>query len=365
MNETPGEVDICGGNHKVAMQSFENVLDQLKALECKLVFFADVVTPDWKTVEWMNRQNSNFNTTLAVYDKISAGVLLEDIPKQIRNFRSPNCMYYEMWKMASKYGEFPGANKNDNDLELAQYAAEPSNNVLAIISSDSDFLIYDGPWKMWNFVSADPLKMNELDKEGLWDKLQLPPQKRPLFATLAGNDYTKHLFTDLSDRKRFNIIVKFIRTLDFGNGALDFDIDKAAQIGLDSNSDTKKTSKNNRRLIKRSISSYDINRELKIINDSFELNLKNTPLYQSYVALTYHFVGIAIPYYDMRGRRSGNLPMVLRDMINRKKGVLLHGRERKPKSYCVMTKIEFDRDFERIISPIEYPTCRHSFFYYH
>ncbi|XP_031621007.1 uncharacterized protein LOC116339323 [Contarinia nasturtii] len=364
---TSEESDICGGRHKETLKLWEDLLEALKKLDCKFIFFADSITPMWKVGEWMQRRDEDFDKYKKLYELIKKGTSLEVIPGKIYNLKSLIATYYEMLQKAREYGDFPYSACNDNDSEIAYYAKE--NEVFAVISNDSDFLIYDGPWKLWSikdFNNAIRLEATEYNRDSLLEKLQLPRHKMPLWATLVGNDYTKkdenlkRFHVQLSrkynhgvgDRQLFGSIVKYMNTLNFGPKALDFNITQVARSVFGSD---------HRRyveLIKNSVDSYNIDNPLDVnmINDPIgkKIYQSKNPIYQSYKALIYPIVGISLPYYDMRGRRPGG---IFTDLIvqytNRKKGILL--METRPETYTLLAKKEANQHFERSEEKIIYP----------
>lgn len=363
------EVDICGGHPYDLLESWKAILEALATLKCKLIFFGDVITPMWKAEEWMKRQDHILKLNEEFYRKIENKMHLEDI---LRNTKSLNASYYEMWQIAKDYGDLHFSVENDNDLEIAYHARQ--NNAIAVISNDSDFLIYEGTWKLWGLEDNQITELTaiEFDKENLLGpKLDLPRNRMPLFATLAGNDFTKnHQFlkklhdqlneqgaNHLNVRKIcyfFGSIAGYVRSLPFVDGA--FDIRQVATKAFG-----KENIKKNRQLIERSVNSYNLDRALKAMNDPIGIQLKNFSLYQSYLALTYPVVGIPMPFYDMRGRRNGtSLTNLILEWTSRKKGVLLINRH-KPKDFTLLAKREFDENFTKSRENIIYPECMFDF----
>lgn len=370
-------VDICGGISRDILKSWKDMLEALATLDCKLVFFCDLITPMWKAEEWMERQHGISAINGDLYKKIDNKMPLEDIPREFNDFKSLNANYYEMWQIAGEYGDLHFSVENDNDSEIAHYAKQ--NNAFAVISNDSDFLIYEGKWKLWKLKEnkITELIAIEFDRENLLEKLHLPRYKMPLFATLAGNDYTKnhkflqlvhdildeqganHLNVNLKNRYFFGSIADYVRSVPFNVEKRAFDVKKVAIEAFGQEEINK-----NCQLIKNSVNSYNLDRIPNVMNDLIGKQLLNSPLYPSYLALMYPVVGIPMPFYDMRGRRDGTLlTNLIIEWTSRKKGVLfLNGHNRKPTNYTVLAKRSVNGNFTKSKERIIYPECTFELF---
>lgn len=365
----PIEVDVCGGRHKDVLQSWKESLDTLDTLQCKLVFFVDLVTPMWKSEEWMSRQDGHFKRWKELYDFIERKKTLNKRALKELKLQSLNATYYEMWKEAKKYGDFHYSVKNDNDFMIAKYANE--NDVFAIISNDSDFSIYNGNWKLWSDVDITQEKARQFDKERLWSLLGLESYKRPLFATLAGNDHTKNnhflkAFVEelrLTSRieRRYDVerIADYVRDLYFNPNHFAFDMGRVVQEAFGSYSE------NNLELIEESINSYNINRRLVTNKDRFGKKLFELDhhVYLSYLSLTYPVVGVSMAFYDMGGRRgSDSLSQLIVEWTARKIGVLMQKKHLKnqPQTFNLLAKKNRNRNFKFSSEKVIYPKCKYA-----
>lgn len=95
-----------------------------------------------------------------------------------------------------KCDEFHRSTKHEVDFAIATYAEQ--HKVMAILSSDSDFLIFGGTWQLWSandihFTKTNRLETIEYDRNKITQTLLLSTHKLPLFATLLGNDRCKGL----------------------------------------------------------------------------------------------------------------------------------------------------------------------------
>lgn len=345
---------ICGGRPKRMMSSFIELLNNLKSTGCKLVFFSDLNTPESKAETWMNRQNSLFNIYTKFYESITDENTINDILLENVNIKLLKSTFYDMARKAQQYGEFVYSTKHENDLLLAQYATQ--HNALAIISSDSDYLIFDGPWLFWSIENEDlsQLLVTEYDRNGLLMDLKLSRPIMSLFASLVGNDFTVGLFP-----RAFHYAARYLCEIT-ADMPIDesFDNKRIAEYIFERENVDDETKKS----ILVSLDSYNLDFE-STIHDPFERQLFETknPVYPSYMAIISQVQGIPLPYYDMKHHRGAvNLTDIIMGWSKRKAGFLL-----KHKNYDESYKITFlakkgkNQPFRAHECTPIYPDCKH------
>lgn len=220
---------ICGGRHQITLKSWTKLLDAFKATGCALTFFSDLTIQNGKTDTWLSRRNEKFDFYISLYELINAGVCVDTIIATVQEKKGLTSTFHAMEAIAETYGEFHRAVKHECDLELAQYAKH--ENVLAVITNDTDFLIFDGTWRLWSsndiqFTTANQLKTTEFNRNGIKNLCSVTQRQLPLLATLIGNDFT-HKYNDRlysfqrslgPMRNKFSNIARFVR--EFGDGQL-------------------------------------------------------------------------------------------------------------------------------------------------
>lgn len=179
---------ICGGRHQIALNSWKRLLDAFKTTGASLVFFSDLNIQEGKIDVWLNRRNTEFPRCTKFYDSIRNGETLKTL-----KYRSAlSSLFYGMAAVAQTYAEFHLSIERECDLEIAQYASQ--NNAIAVISNDTDFLIFEGSWDLWSqnvrINRSNRLKTVEYNRHGITRKLSLSQKQLPVFATLLGNDFT-------------------------------------------------------------------------------------------------------------------------------------------------------------------------------
>lgn len=313
---------VCGGRHQVALNSWRKILNALQSSGCSIIFFADLAIQKCKIDSWLSRRNAKFDLDVSMYESINAGASIDLITATVRD--SLSATFNAMETVAEEYGEFNTSLQYECDLELAQYAKR--EKALAIITNDTDFLIFDGDWRLWisldiQLTSANQLITTELNRNGLLRLCSLNQRQLPLLATLNGNDITKKYEDKLYRfwcrlgplRKRFQNIAQYVRQ--FGYGSLSWADYERISIDIFGSDDMGN-------LIKQSIDSYNIDFTPATM-DPLEKKLLKTPMYRPYVALMSAIQAISTPFYDMHHSHRGiNFPAILLDWLKRKIGVL-------------------------------------------
>lgn len=139
---------ICGGRYQKTLDEWKQMLSVLKSLGCNLVFFNDLNIPVPKIHKFLSRRDEDFKTFTKLYDLINVGKnYLETLVKQLSK-KPLTSIFHGMAPVARSYGEFYTSADYEADFELARYAKQ--HNVMAIVSDDTDFLIFDGSWRLWS-----------------------------------------------------------------------------------------------------------------------------------------------------------------------------------------------------------------------
>lgn len=309
---------ICGGRHQVALNSWKKILNALKATGCEIVFFADLTIQEGKTDEWISRRNEKFDFYISLYKLIDVGASVDSITATVQERKGLTSTFSAMETIAETFGEFHRSVEYECDLELAQYAKR--EKALAVITDDTDFLIFDGEWRLWmsgdiQITSSNQLKTTEFNRKALPSLCSLNQRQLPLLATLIGNDFTKKHNDQLYNfarqlgplRTKFQNVAQFVRG--FGNGAL-------STADLERISNRVFNSRNMADLIRQSIGSYNTDFPPATIDDPLEKKLLKTSMYRPYVGLMSEIQGITMPFYDLfHAQRGIILPLILADWV--------------------------------------------------
>lgn len=281
---------ICGGRHQVTIKAWKELLDAFKSAGCSLVFFADLTLQDGKSDTWISRRNEKFDLYTSLYQLIEAGAGVNAIVATVQERKGLTTKFHGMELVAQTYGEFHHSIKYECDLEIAQYAK--NHNALAVLSNDTDFLIFDGPWKLWSsddieITATNQLKTLEYNRKALAKICALSQHQLPILATLLGNDFTNEYYDQLNGfhrtlgpmRNKFKNVANFVRT--FGDTAelSDAQIDQIKRKVFGYGNEAKK------QLIKDSINSYNTDFPVATVDDPIQKQLLTTSMYRPYMSI--------------------------------------------------------------------------------
>lgn len=161
-----------------------------------------------------------------------------------------------MERLARDYGEVIVTFTRECDSEIARYAHN-NPKVLAIISDDSDFLIYPGHWRYFSLKDIEYPSLNtyEYSRKALRLFLNLTDKELIILSTLNGNDIIKF------DKVRDNFHVKMDP---FKHRFPDFRFPKLAECA-------KSLSKLEQRFMFEKIHRFIGYGEIKLVEESFEM----------------------------------------------------------------------------------------------
>lgn len=336
---------ICGGRHQIILQSWEEILKALKLTGSNLVFFSDLNTTTSKMDTWMDAQDAQFLHYVDFYKSIDRHETFTEVLNDIKEIKPPNSTFYDMAVLAQKYGEIYFSVRRENDFDLAQYAT--NHDAVAVISNDTDFLIFEGSWQLWSSdgIVEHSFTVTDFARNRLLRLLNLTRSQMPMFATVKGNDFTKEIFPPTM--RKIQEAADFVRHIDPAASLKDI-------FPNCSNSSLK--------LIQNSLDAYDIKVKPEPIDDPIEEQLLETKnkMYRFYMALTNKIQGISLLWYDMK--ESGckiNLPQLLIRWSKRKIGILhVHKfNDGATHEFTILTKRNANEPYSDFRETPEYPDC--------
>lgn len=346
------------------MDAWTNILNTFKATGATLVFFSDLNIQVNKIEEWMNRRDKDLEIFTDLYDKIICGKTLQELIDETTERKALSSTFYEMSVIAQHFGEFNYSIEYECDLEIAQYVNN-NNNVIAVITNDTDFLIFAGwRWHFWSsqeiqITPSNQLKTVEYNRNGIQKVCSLSTHQLPLFATLVGNDFTHIYYDELCRfassygplKYRIQNIARYVH--------------KVATVNM-----TDKQIKNIVRsifgyvdndvanVIKESLASYNIDFTPTIITDPIQQKLLHTPMYRPYMSNMTSIHGLITAFYDMRGCQPGKyLQILLIDWLQRRKGVVRYENKTTNYSFILLASKGINMNYEDYEEVPIYPDC--------
>lgn len=253
--------------------------------------------------------------------------------------------------LAMEFGELKKAYFDECDKEIADYAVK--NNVLAVISDDTDFLIFDGDYEFWACRDLDLQNLTTMEyrKPVIRRSLSLSAKQMPLFATIYGNGFLNYVKVYQFHRKNVSSVVKYVKQ--FPTRLVEQDFERMAR-----NIYGPKWSSDIPELIRNSLNSYNIS-ELKIgrveLEDELLFNAYNDHNGYIYEILKDMPIKITDLYFDFRSKDFKNYFDLIERLICRQMGVLLkHKNDPELERKVVIKKSHDDKYGMYAIKP-EYP----------
>lgn len=319
---------------------------------CSLVFFADLTLQEGKKEAWLDERNANF---LKYKNKIATG-------GKVQVTVDHSTIYDVMDEISQSYGDFHYSAEHECDSAIAQYAIQ--KNAMAVISSDTDFLIYSGSWRLWSpdgfqvIVAKLSVKMIEYNRKYITDAFVLSQQLLPLFATLVGNDFTKYKLDGYHKKLspkwglKFKEIADYVK--EFSNGSLsDSSLRKISLYVFDSTD----TDEQKVQLIKQSLDSYKTDFSAPTIDDPIEKKLREmqTRTYRSFVLAKSSIQIIIIPFYES----ATSLPDLLTECLKRRIGLVWKEfKAVNSDTFTLLTKKDFNQRYKEYEGRPIYPDCK-------
>lgn len=340
---------ILGGRHNVYIELATNFFERLTECGAELVFFCDGQLQQSRINVWCNRRDSEYRETMATLSEIDAGKY-----RCSGKYGHRGSKYFVngLLETAKRYGTVIVATEHDCDAMTAQYATR--NNALAIVATDSDFLIYEGNWQHWHVDTLDMERftVERFNRNALTDHLRLTREQMKVLATIAGNDYVKRGYPY---RRDFQSIADFCRTLTATPNEMVYR--KIAEYISNGGSN-----QNTIRTIEHSIGSYDINFELASDADNLELYVRENVLMHAILndgIFQYHanYVDLSAANNNNNNVKECYLENILGSM-RRLAGVLLYDKKTERGSFKLVTKHSLETKYELTHEIPEYPPCK-------
>lgn len=359
---------VCSGGRQAIFEEWKKLLTALKATGAALVFFVDLNVHEGKVDEWLRRRNREFESHWELYGFIELG-LISAILSDASEGCVPGSAVHAMIKISKTFGDVHYSFRHECDLEMAQYAMR--ENALAIVSSDTDFLIFDGSWRYWSAKDLhigplNQLRTIEFNRKGLETVCSLSQYHLPLLATLLTNDFTHEYHDQLlnfyNSLGPMKYVVKNVARYVKKVGSVylsDLDIRRLTQHAFGRADDKIQ------RLIRQSLDSYNIDFVPVIVEYPLEKTLLNTAMYEPYIYYMGSIQDIILGLYDMRDCRSEtNLPWLLADWAKRKTGIVRHQIKDDSYTFTLLTKKQIKEDYKAHKEEPIYPQCKTNCYFF-
>lgn len=181
---------LCGGRFSYVCSVMDQFFSELRKLGATLEFFCDGPVSDKKFGVWTQKQEDKHSKIVDIINHVDQECSIEEIMDQC-GYEIWSLVRYPLRHIAAKHGKITSSVKERCSQELVNYANKV--NALAVITSSSNYLIFEGAWKYWFSSDIDFVRLTttEYDRQILVTYLNLDQAQMPLFATLCGNDFIR------------------------------------------------------------------------------------------------------------------------------------------------------------------------------
>ncbi|XP_062562246.1 uncharacterized protein LOC134225852 [Armigeres subalbatus] len=347
---------LFGGRFNLAFVAIDEFFTKLTRLGAELVFFCDGNINGQKKTTWCNRQDNRYEDNLKLIDAIERGTGLRAL---VNEYRAPLNFRYPLWNVAQKYGKCNMTFGRECDQVLAAHAMQV--NALAIISNDSDFLIYKGSWRYWSSacLNLSTLCTIEYNRYAIVDQLGLNFDQMPLFATLMGNDIMPFDSVNYFHKRhgsgvnKFFSMAQYIRTLSYPQ------LDDNAILNILNEITNNKVDEDLIQKFHRSLDTYSVKIQPLNLNPTADpligaLVRRDSPF--EYLIWKGEPLDVSIYIADMRRNDFGNdYAKLLVGLISRMAGIILFQRKPRPKQLRIAIKTSHREPHRVHTFTVKYP----------
>lgn len=344
----PRNEAVCGYSVLENLAEIEGSIFHVHEMGVKLIFYYEVEVDREALLESVDYYDARFAETVKTYDDLDDKELMMDILNDIRLFRLPQPLLYPILATTARFGTVHFGNSTTGPLELARFASD--HDVIAIVSDQTDFLLYKGSSKLWTGVDFRRMEelCTELDRNCLKTVFDLEPNQLPYLAALLSGE--KKDVEKIMDR--YTEIIEVIEAKNLAKKQL-------AAKGI--------------RALAGPVANVKASdlRTLNNIIESFNLNYTReepVPLLEKLtqkLMQCFHHQGMSkahilhSPYYDFRGRPEQlKLTDLLIDMFKRRVGVFYSREKTSTDTFDLLCKESFEKKYEvKQLRPI-FPTCK-------
>uniref|UniRef100_A0A182PJG2 Asteroid domain-containing protein n=1 Tax=Anopheles epiroticus TaxID=199890 RepID=A0A182PJG2_9DIPT len=353
---------LCGSQYWVVEYMADTFFKRLTDLGAELVFFYDGTLQTSKYDTWITRQNDKYDRMIDIIDAIDAGVPVTVVAKKFdRTMPSNTCI--KLQNVAKRHGKLITANDLECDQAVAIFATK--NKALAVVSHDTDFLIFEGSWQLWHaeHINLQKLSTKAYNRQALIGTLGLQWYQMAVWATLAGNDWFKYdevlpFLNDLGPHsQKMYRLADYVRRLPMRNKKLDED---GIQCVLGRVYRKRRMPAEAYELFRQSVAFYQVDEhpenERKHTNDPFAYLLQAEHFF-TYSILTGEPFNVTLFFFDYRSNEFGKYHEIVEPIISRIGGILLYHHRHERQHVTVMMKRHHKESNSFGDVPVTYPSA--------
>lgn len=187
---------VLGGHYDRYNKILRQLLENLTRAGAKLVFFMPGRKYTDELQFFIPKTEQDYMESLEMLDKIEEYVdlkaYLHEKNRRWSDIRMELSFNYNLRKLVNNFGDFH-VNYDRHNQEIARYANQNADTVLAVISNDSDFLAFSGEFEFWraNSVNYKTMSCSRYNRQRLYDRLGFEhgAVQMQLMSALSGSNF--------------------------------------------------------------------------------------------------------------------------------------------------------------------------------
>lgn len=330
---------IIGGQYDEYVKKITKFFDKLLEWNAKLVFFCRPYLNDLIEETISNAYNHAERNQLKQFkERMEMGKWLR--------FHLDTRFLYNLMQICSKYGEVYTQLKGVA-FSIDQYAREHSDEVLAMIQHDTDFLLFDSKYQYWSLADLDIFrcKTKMYNRDTLYNRLQLDTKQIQMVAALSRlnvdfiNNFVRNIEIEETNGKTIFKLATYVRNLENLG-----DLERIASDIFGEEHTEEQLQQIQQELSRYEMPAPDIlTGRNQHFRDFVEFAKKN--LYFAYgLAVETMSTNQALAYIDLRRPDSPKFIKLMITILMKQCGILFKDVEERPQTRTVKIKRTFDEN---------------------
>lgn len=364
--------NCLGGKYSLWTHYYRKFFTELKGARAELIFFAAGKKLTDEPVVFIPKREDEYIRHVEILDEIdnTNGSVQEFMRRRNYDIRAPITFEYNMQKLAHEFGELR-INYVRHNQEIAKYIQQHADDVLAIITNDNDFMVFDGQFQFWqaNDINMKEMTGRRMCREKVRARLELNSTQMQLLSALSGSSYLpvpimkefyKKIWDESVTGNRIPQIAKYIRDqvpiLSTGKDSVRFDL---AKIARDIFGD--EFTEHDVYAIENGLAQYNLNFDIEDEASPSSPNSKtmkfcksrNMFIYKLFTDDVYLIKDIA--YIDFRNYKSKSYADLIIPSLRKAQGIIFANERNRPHDRTVCMKYAHDEPYRVVQEPIDYP----------
>lgn len=353
---------IYGGEYDKYSKKIKIFFDKLQEFGAQLVFFCRPFFND------INRKLIS-----QVYDHALRGRenLAQFKKKQVDTgnlfpWHMDKRFLYNLMQICSTYGEIH-THLNGTTFHMVQYARAHSDEVLAMVQYDTDFLLYDGEYQYWNLADLDILHytVKKYCSDTLYNRLQLNSTRQfQIISALSRLDrgvvrnFVQNIQTDEENGALIFQLAEYVRSLE--------NLDSLEHIAADIFGD--QYTAEQLKCIQDGMARFEMPEPDHLegysqnFRDLVAFFLENNLYYAYGLAVEKLSTNQALVYIDLQKDGSLTFINLITELLMKQIGIVFKDLNERPVSRAIKIDRTIDaQNSDEIIKNIIYPPCKFKF----